>query len=549
MSNIALPDAAGKVDTFTRTEGPDTVHMQSVVPVDPASGNPLDLATQTTLAALATAVGTLNAAAAAIQAAVEALNTKTSAVNTGAIAGTVALDAPSLAALETISINGTVPVSGPLTDAQIRATPLPVSGTVALDVPSLAALETISITGTVPISAAGLPLPADAASETTLSAVNAKLPALSAGRVPVELPSGGGGLTDSELRASAVPVSVAALPLPAGAATEATLLVTTKQKNSASSVADYGQLMLAQRRDSDTAETTADGQYTSLKQDESGRLKVATQPGAIAATVANITASAQTIAVNVERASNITISMVATSLVGHNITFEYSNNSTNGTDGNWYVVQVVRSNANTVETASGVLAATPAYGWEASVNAYKWFRVRATAHTSGTAAYTLLPGSYATEPIPAVQVTGTQPVSGSVTATLAAATVRAGFLAGAGIWYDDSSTNLGASATFTGTSRDLTVTATATAFANAATYGKELRVSAESDVTGTLWLEISRDNTNWRRVKSVATSAVAGGGFFAEIIYRPSWRYARVGYTNGAGAQARFSIGSIAVAL
>jgi len=143
----------------------------------------------------------------------------------------------------------------------------------------------------------------------------------------------------------------------------------------------------------------------------------------------------------------------------------------------------------------------------------------------------------------------TQPVSGSVTSTLAAANVRAGFVAAAGIWYDDSSTALGASASFTGTSRDLTVTATATAFANAATYANELRVSAESDVTGTLWLEVSRDNTNWRRVKSVATSAVTGGGFYAEIVHQPSWRYARVGYTNGAGAQARFTIGTILQAI
>lgn len=67
-------------------------------------------------------------------------------------------------------------------------------------------------------------------------------------------------------------------------------------------------------------------------------------------------------------------------------------------------------------------------------------------------------------------------------------------------------------------------------------------------MTGTLWLEVSRDNTNWRRVKSVATAAVADGGFYAEIIHQPSWRYARVGYTNGAGAQARFSIGSILIA-
>lgn len=145
-------------------------------------------------------------------------------------------------------------------------------------------------------------------------------------------------------------------------------------------------------------------------------------------------------------------------------------------------------------------------------------------------------------------------IAGSVsltsnTPTLAAGTNRAGFLAGAGIWYDDSSTNLAGAATFTGTSRDATVTATATAFANAGTHAQEVRLSAESDVTGTLWLEVSRDNTNWRRAKSVATAAVTGGGFYAEIVHRPSWRYWRVGYTNGAGAQARFALGSIAQAI
>lgn len=127
-------------------------------------------------------------------------------------------------------------------------------------------------------------------------------------------------------------------------------------------------------------------------------------------------------------------------------------------------------------------------------------------------------------------------------------TTRIGAIAGAGIWYDDSSTVLAAAATFTGISRDLTVTATATAFANAATYAQELRVSAESDQTGTLWLEVSRDNTTWRRVKSIATTAVTGGGFYAEINHLPSWRYARVGFTNGATLQTRFTINSILLA-
>ena len=132
--------------------------------------------------------------------------------------------------------------------------------------------------------------------------------------------------------------------------------------------------------------------------------------------------------------------------------------------------------------------------------------------------------------------------------SLGSAAGRIGFTAGSGICWDDSSTVLAANASFTGTSRDLTAVVTGTAFNNASTYARELRVSAESDQTGTLWLEVSRDNTNWRRIKSVATVAVAGGGFYAEIVHAPSWRYARVGFTNGATLQTRFTLGSIAMA-
>lgn len=542
--DVILPDNAGIVDTFQRARASDgaTVNMQAVVPVDPATGDPLQLAQQATLLTLNTAVGTLNAAAAAIQVAVEAMNGKTTAVNTGAIAGTVALDGYTLAALESISV--ATGLAQPVTDAQLRASAVPVSGAF--------------YPATQPVSADALPLPSGAATESTLAAVDGKLPALSGGRIPVVLPAGGGGLTDSELRASAVPVSIASLPLPAGAATNATLAAlealltslagTVKNHNDVFVDGSPGQIMLAKRRDADTT-AVADGDLNILNMDEAGRLKVATQPGSISSATGSITANGQNVSILCGRFGNLSVSMVATSLVGHNVSFECSNNSTNGTDGNWYSVQAVRSNAQTVEVASGVLAATPAYMWHVNVGDYSYFRVRATAHTSGTAAYILKPGSFATEPIPAVQVTAAQPISGSVTATLAAATVRAGFVAGAGIWYDDSAVALAAAASFTGTSRDLTVTATATAFANAATYAKELRVSAESDQSGTLWLEVSRDNTNWRRVKSVATAAIAGGGQYAEIIHRPSWRYARVGFTNGATLQTRFSIGSLAVAL
>lgn len=145
-----------------------------------------------------------------------------------------------------------VPVSGPLTDAQIRATALPVSGPLT---------DAQIRASALPVSAASLPLPAGASTEATLSAVNAKLPALVSSRVPVdgsgvtqpvsgtvavsgsvavtgpltdaqlratEIPVSGtvtatGPLTDAQLRASAVLVSAASLPLPTGAATETTL--------------------------------------------------------------------------------------------------------------------------------------------------------------------------------------------------------------------------------------------------------------------------------------------------------------------------------------
>lgn len=160
MSNVPLTDADGAVfrpDTFTRSESGETVHMQAVVPVDPTTGAP-NAATEATLAAL-------NSAAQSIKTAVEALNGKTSAVDTDNIAGTVALDSATLAALESIQVS--TGLSQPLTDAQLRASSVAVSGTVtantgltqpltdaqirasalavALDSASLTALETIQV--------------------------------------------------------------------------------------------------------------------------------------------------------------------------------------------------------------------------------------------------------------------------------------------------------------------------------------------------------------------------------------------------------------------
>lgn len=95
-----------------------------------------------------------------------------------------------------------VPVSGPLTDTQLRATAVPVSGPLT---------DTELRATAVSVSASSLPLPTGAATESTLSSINSKTATLVSGRVPVD----GSAVTQ--------PISASSLPLPTGAATQTTL--------------------------------------------------------------------------------------------------------------------------------------------------------------------------------------------------------------------------------------------------------------------------------------------------------------------------------------
>lgn len=247
---------------------------------------------------------------------------------------------------------------------------------------------------------------------------------------------------------------------------------------------DLGLPMLAMRQLADTASTDTDGDYTLLKMDEEGRLKVATKPASFALVSGNITASAQTVFCDVSRASNVMLHMVAASLVGHNVTFEGSIDSTNGTDGTWFAIQVIRSNANTIELTTGVLAATPAYAWEASVNGLSFVRVRATAHTSGTATWKFQRGSYATEPIPAAQISGTQPVSFTQPA-LVAGTAAVGDV---GVQYR-------ASATGAATVTNVLSPATPTGQSIKASAGRLLGFSLVNVNAATRWLKVFNATT------------------------------------------------------
>lgn len=108
----------------------------------------------------------------------------------------------------------------------------------------------------------------------------------------------------------------------------------------------------------------------------------------IAKVSGSITAAAQTFVLPVNQASMAIVQMTTGALAGHNCAIEASMDSTTGADGTWFTISAIRSNApGTIEQATGVLAATPAYMWLIPVIGFKYIRFRATAHTSGTANY------------------------------------------------------------------------------------------------------------------------------------------------------------------
>jgi len=203
-------------------------------------------------------------------------------------------------------------------------------------------------------------------------------------------------------------------------ALDATFQSIIKQEDEPHVSGDKGIMILGIRSDADTS-TASDGDYSVLKLDEQGRLKVSSKPASFADVTGSITAIQATIGTpvagatvigDVSRASNVMMFCTGT-FAGVNVSFE---GSLEATGESWFGIQAVRSNANTIETATGALSAQPVYAWELSVNALSRVRVRATARTSGTQNWIFKLGTYATEPIPAAQVSATQPVSGTVTA-------------------------------------------------------------------------------------------------------------------------------------
>lgn len=106
-----------------------------------------------------------------------------------------------------------LPVTGPVTDTQMRATALPVSIASMPSTPVTGPLTDTQLRNSaVPMSLAALP---------ALVAGSAVIGHVIVDTAPTTAVTG--PLTDTQMRATAVPISAAALPLPSGAATESTL--------------------------------------------------------------------------------------------------------------------------------------------------------------------------------------------------------------------------------------------------------------------------------------------------------------------------------------
>lgn len=103
-----------------------------------------------------------------------------------------------------------------------------------------------------------------------------------------------------------------------------------------------------------------------------------------------ITASAQTVFADISGSPQSVLSVTGT-FSGHSAAFEISYDSTNGTDGTWLSVGAIRTNKSISEINVSSLGANPGYGWVIPTLGAQYIRVRATAHSSGTANWRIQP--------------------------------------------------------------------------------------------------------------------------------------------------------------
>lgn len=116
----------------------------------------------------------------------------------------------------------------------------------------------------------------------------------------------------------------------------------------------------------------------------------------------------QTETIPVNGLSNVGMFMVFAGVTGANFTFEASLDNVN-----WFTIAALRTNNTALESATGALSATPAYGWQFDVTCFNWLRVRATAGTFGTVTTNFAPGQNSKPLVVVAGPNGVQNIAGA----------------------------------------------------------------------------------------------------------------------------------------
>ncbi len=318
-------------------------------------------------------------------------------VNTGTglpvtVQGTVPVSGTFWQATQPVSIAGSVTVTGPLTDAQVRATPLPVSGTVTAN----------AGTGTMAVSAASLPLPSGAATA-------AKQPALGiAGTASTDVITVQGIASGTPQ-----PVSGTVTVGNASLAVTGTFFQATQPVSVAATVNVI------------SPDMTASGTITVTD-------AVVAAPAGAGAFTSGASTAGSYVAMACSAGGDSEWTVQITALTSGTLYFEGSADSTNGLDGNWINLNgrrtgVVNTSLGGNATANGL--------YRGNLAGFKYFRVRSVGALSGTPAVVIRTSvgtgaTFLNASIPAgTNLIGAVTLSGSGRTSFACATVIAGVTA------------------------------------------------------------------------------------------------------------------------
>jgi hypothetical protein len=134
-------------------------------------------------------------------------------------------------------------------------------------------------------------------------------------------------------------------------------------------------------------------------------------------TTGTITSATSTVTTgNLEKANTIGLTIRGT-YAGVNVSFEVSDDNTN-----WGLIQGGRVDTGGLESASGVIPSNTTRQWNFTFGGFVYFRVRATAWTSGTANVNIDPGTLALAPVVAATIAGQPSATATVTNVSASAT-------------------------------------------------------------------------------------------------------------------------------